>query len=105
MSKFISTVLFATLVGKAVAEDVYTNLWYPGIQDSGVTFVGSVVTAASDRTVMVVDYTNLASDMSDIVSDITRLVIAAEFNVNLRPRVLRLSLCKAELTWSSKPNS
>ena len=73
MSKFISTALFTSLIGKAVSEDVYTNLWYPGMQDSGVTFVGSVVTAASDSTVMVVDYTNLGSDMSDMVSDSTHL--------------------------------
>jgi hypothetical protein len=106
MSKFISTALFASLVGKAVSEDVTATAWLPGMQDSGITYVGSVVSASGDTSVMVLDYTNLPSSLSDLVSNNTYPVIATESNINSSPlRVIRRSLWEAQLFWITKPRS
>ena len=72
MSKFISAALFVSLA----AAEVTVTAWMPGMQDSGVTYVGSVISVSGDRTVVSMGVPDVSATGDDYVSNNTRIIDA-----------------------------
>jgi hypothetical protein len=72
MFKFLSAALFVSLA----AAEVTVTAWMPGMPDSGVTYVGSVISVSGDRTVVSMGVQDVSATESDYVSNNTRIINA-----------------------------
>jgi hypothetical protein len=65
MSKILSVALFASYA----AAQTTASVWMPGLQDSGVSYEGSIVSVDNDRTVISVGVQGITLDDSLVCSN------------------------------------
>jgi hypothetical protein len=59
----MSVILSAALFASFASAQMTTSAWMPGLSDSNMTFIGSVISANKDRTTLSIEYQS--SDMTD----------------------------------------